>query len=163
MLQHQVLNQLGCINRDSISADIMLDEIKRLMVLEEWTEDETRAMVSIVTGVASIDARTSSSEALSAFFNFKPRWTRYLQDNPEIARKIDPVYVVACIVPGAALPIFPVVAPGAPVALTPLHGSGYAWSFPNEPEAAFWCGSVRAIHPALRLWMFTCPNMCVQW
>jgi hypothetical protein len=84
-LQNQVLNHLegyDYVIRDSISAD--------------------KTMVSIITGVAVIDARTSSSEELSVFFNFKPRWTRYLLDSSEIARKVDPVYVVA-IVPEAAL------------------------------------------------------------
>ncbi len=144
-LQHQVLNQFegyDCVIRDSISAD--------------------KTMESIITGDAAIDVQTSSSLALSAFFNLKSRWTRYLLDSSEIARKVDSVYVVACIVPGAALLVFPAVAPGAPV-LTPLHGSGYASAFPSEPTAAFWCGSVRDNYPALRLWRFTCAYMCVQW
>jgi hypothetical protein len=142
----------------------MFEDMTKLMALNEWDEEATQNMVSHMKGLAAIDARESSSEALNMYFEFRPRWTRFLQDHPDIAEMIDPVYVVACITPGVPLPVWPGVPAGAPLGpLTALHGSAYAWNFANERRASFWCGVIRAVVPAMRLWMFTCPSPCVHW
>jgi hypothetical protein len=73
------------------------------------------------------------------------------------------VFIEAHLAPGAALPVFPLLAPGAPIALAPLKGASYVWTFPDECTASFWCGAVRKANPAVRLWMFTCPTMCIHW
>ena len=112
-----------CIYRFSAISDEMLEDMTKLMALNEWDEEATQNMVSHMKGLTAIDARESSSEALHMYFDFRPRWTRFLQDHPDIAEMIDPVYVVACITPGVPLPVWPGVPAAAPLGhLTPLYG-----------------------------------------
>jgi hypothetical protein len=85
LLHNHILDQPEenvCSIKNSISANVLASEVKRLMSLKEWKEDETKSMVPMMTRVASIDVHMSSQEGMAVFGEFKPCCDRYLLDNP---------------------------------------------------------------------------------
>lgn len=131
---------------------------------------------SYLRDVSTIDYGASSPESIALYEDFHPKWIAYGQSHPwiraivrlllsfrhrslncELTGQVDPVYLVAIIPPGGALPPCPVCPPGAPGEKGPalaLNGVQFAWTFPDRQSAAIWAGAVRNQFPEQRLWRF---------
>ena len=63
-------------------------EVKRLLRLKRWTENNVQNMISKLSGISGIDAQISSQQAMDAWLEFSPRWTRFVSDYPAVASQL---------------------------------------------------------------------------
>lgn len=129
----------------------------------EWDVADIKNLARFLRGVSAIDFTTSSPNAQAMWLSFSSVWEDYLHSHPELKAQIDPVYVVAKLVPGQPAPEWPPVPVGFPMNFVEHDGASYAWVFDDQISASFWAGIVRAKIPELRVWMFTCANPCITW
>ena len=91
--RYQVMNRKESldaikIREEATSADELYGEVKRLLRLKKWTEDNVQNMVSKLSSVSSIDAQISSQQAMDAWLKFNPRWTQFVSDHPAVASQL---------------------------------------------------------------------------
>jgi hypothetical protein len=76
------------IREEATSADELYGEVKRLLRLKRWTENNVQNMISKLSGISGIDAQISSEQAMDAWLDFSPRWTRFVSDHPAVASQL---------------------------------------------------------------------------
>lgn len=69
---------------EPLQAEKLVPVITPLLKKIIWTEEDVAPVVALLKGVASIEARDNGGEALSAWFEFYPRWEKYLDEHPKI-------------------------------------------------------------------------------
>lgn len=85
-----------------VLADELLPVIRGLAgrSFTEWETGEIDALVAVLAGVRSIDVAHASAEAQAAYGNFDFELSRLVESRPDIAERIDPVYIFVDITAG---------------------------------------------------------------
>jgi len=125
--------------------------------ISQWETKDVQELVKYMTGANGVECVGSEPGKAAAWIKFSPLWSNYLTLHPEIAKHLDPVYVIADV-GGAALPatwaasIAGYPPPGCPhPAPVPVFLLPYFWSFVNDAQAHHFIGWMQASNPGLRM------------
>jgi hypothetical protein len=142
-----------CIRRDepTVHVNKIYSTIKLWYHLEiyQLSDQQINECISILQGRISIDGRGAEQGALDAWFEFAPKWQRFLDENPKYARIMDPFWVVINVlgvVPppnlNAAIAAYPLAGSQAPHLHPGLNGSNYYFGFGSQADARHFAGYV---------------------
>lgn len=164
-------------DKPTVTVDELYPAFKPLLQKpsNQWSSNEVDALVKLLIGRMSVDARGSNSTAVDNWNEFSIVWEEYLEQFPIVKRKLDPVFVIADI-GGSAFPpnflsslkVYPsgkykvccnsLVGP-LPALSEGLNGSKYFWAFPGTPaghkRAQHLIGYLQGANVGLHLWKFT--------
>ncbi|RKP17739.1 hypothetical protein ROZALSC1DRAFT_23906 [Rozella allomycis CSF55] len=154
-----------CRNIRDATADELYDAILPLTRISrrEWPQDLLDNVIDVLAGVASVDLGQSTPEATATYLAFYCEWEIYLDENPTVKFKLDPVYLVLDL-NGSPVPPLPGLPPNTrSPPLVKLNGREYAFRFAKTTDAAHYAGILRESNPNIRVWMFTCSQNCIYW
>ncbi|KXZ43395.1 hypothetical protein GPECTOR_91g549 [Gonium pectorale] len=124
---------------------------------QNWRPETVDELVAILAGRVVIAASGANADGLAAFEEIRDELEALLTARPEIAQKVDPVYVQADPATGAGAPgalkppAPPLNMPASMPPLRPLGASGCMWVFPGgaagRQAASYLAGALRASNP----------------
>jgi hypothetical protein len=154
----------GCLRTDSpaVHVDILNPLLTPLMDApsSKWSEAAVEALVKELAGRSEIICVDATPGAVDNWFDFLTMWEPYVHAHPDIARRLDPFYVIidvfGVVAPATLAPAiasYPPVGSTAP-ALTPgLNGSAYVIPFAALGDARHFVGFIQGRVNGLRAWI----------
>lgn len=155
-----------------VLADELLPIIRGLAgrSFTEWETHEIDALVAALAGVRSIDVAHSSAEAKAVYGDFDFELSRLVESRPDIAERIDPVYIFVDITAGLPTGYAATIA-AMPPALGVHVQNGRNWVLgvaggttpQQELNARHAGGILSGSHPGLSWWLVKANTPLAYW